>query len=258
MLDVKESVIKSLDGQCREIYDYLPYLLQDSWELGSSADVITRIIENNNLISTLSPMNVLDVGCGKGAISIPIAKKFSGKVTGIDAMPSFISEASQKAAEMNVDNLCSFLVGDIRVVLPQLKGFNLIVVGSIGPILGNVEETLLKLSTCINNPGYIILDEAYLPAENCNKDIPYIGEHEFFKQLNRSSFEVIDKIIHTSDDLKNNDDEIYKKIEYRAKELTNKYPDKAELFEGYLKQQSDENEIIENKIVNITLLLKKF
>lgn len=257
MQDTKDSVIKSLDGQCLEIYNYLPYLLQDLWEMGSSADVITQVIENNNLGSILTPMKVLDVGCGKGPVSISIAKKFSAKVTGVDAMPAFITEASQKAVEMDADTHCSFMVADIRVILPELKGYNLIIVGSIGPILGNVEETLLKLSTCLSNPGYIILDDAYIPAGNSYSDIPCLNELEYFRQLDRSGFKIIDKIIHTSDDMKNNDDEAYRKIDNRAKELINKYPEKIELFEGYLKQQRDENDVIENKINNITLLLKK-
>lgn len=257
MIDVKDSILKSLDGQSPEIFEYLPYLLKDLWEIGSSADVITRMIRNNDLQSILKPMEVLDIGCGKGAVAISIAKEFNANVTGIDAMPAFIDEASSKAVEMKVDNLCSFVVGDIRTVLPQYNNFNLAVVGSIGPILGYIEETLSKLSNSITDSGYIILDDAYLPDRCTDTDMPYLSKDEFFKQIEKSSFKIIDKYIHSSDDARTTDDEIYMHIENRAIELIKMYPEKAELFEGYLKQQRDENDIIENKIVNIALLLKK-
>jgi cyclopropane fatty-acyl-phospholipid synthase-like methyltransferase len=257
MIDVNDSIIKSLDGQSREIFGYLPYLLKDLWEIGSSAKIIVDIIRKNNLDSFFPKMKVLDIGCGKGAVSLAVAKKFNAGITGLDAMPAFINEALNKADEMNLGNLCKFIVCDIRTVIKQYNGLDIAIAGSIGPILGNVKETLENLRYCINDNGYVILDDGYLSAKSRDEDSPYLCEDEYFRQIEESRFEIADKYIHPADESRNTDNEIYNQIEKRAKELIKMHPEKAELFEGYLKRQRDENEIIENSLINTALLLKK-
>jgi 2-polyprenyl-3-methyl-5-hydroxy-6-metoxy-1,4-benzoquinol methylase len=65
---------------------YIPYLLQDLWALGSSVEIILKVIKELELPKSAK---VLDLGCGKGAVSIQIASRFGFHVTGIDAMEHF-------------------------------------------------------------------------------------------------------------------------------------------------------------------------
>jgi len=118
-------------------------------------------------------LKILDIGCGKGAISIPIVKEIDSTVYGIDAMPEFIEAAKGKAKEFGVEKFCTFVNGDASKLINNLKGFNLIMVASVGPILGNISQTLSKLEGCLSNNGYVILDDGFLP-DNAVQTIPVV------------------------------------------------------------------------------------
>lgn len=95
--------MQSLDGSDVELYPYFDYLLQDLLELGASAEVINSLIKKH-IIDKINRVNVLDLGCGKGAVSISIAKEFGFRVIGIDAYTPFIKEAKKRAKEFDVEN----------------------------------------------------------------------------------------------------------------------------------------------------------
>ena len=50
MDDLIKSALESLDGFDPEIYPFIPYLLQDVWEIGSSSQKIIDLIEKNRFI----------------------------------------------------------------------------------------------------------------------------------------------------------------------------------------------------------------
>ncbi|WP_313019647.1 hypothetical protein [Acetoanaerobium noterae] len=65
MSDGEEKLAKSLTAESVELIPYLPYLLQDLWELGSSPKDMVHLISKNIIISEKT--KVLDLACGKGA-----------------------------------------------------------------------------------------------------------------------------------------------------------------------------------------------
>ena len=65
MSDVEEKLAKSSTAESVELIPYLPYLLQDLWELGSSPKDMVHLISKNIIISEKT--KVLDLACGKGA-----------------------------------------------------------------------------------------------------------------------------------------------------------------------------------------------
>jgi len=62
---VEEKLAKSLTAESVELIPYLPYLLQDLWELGSSPKDILEMITKHIPVS--KETKVLDLACGKGA-----------------------------------------------------------------------------------------------------------------------------------------------------------------------------------------------
>jgi len=92
--NIEAQVVKSLDGKDIELYGFIPYLLQDLWEIGASPDVIIDIVQKHIGKSDIS---VLDLGCGKGAVSVKLAKAVGCNVKGIDALKDFIEYAEDKA-----------------------------------------------------------------------------------------------------------------------------------------------------------------
>ncbi|MBU4451076.1 MAG: methyltransferase domain-containing protein, partial [Actinobacteria bacterium] len=91
MKTLEESVVTAMDGSDSGLFPFSPYILQDLWEIGASPEVIIELVRKhtNNYYS----LSILDLGCGKGAVSIKLAKEFNCTCLGIDAIKEFINEA---------------------------------------------------------------------------------------------------------------------------------------------------------------------
>lgn len=255
MNDLKESVLNSLDGSSPEIYPYLSYLLQDLWEMGSTSENVLSILKNNNVPEKFSRLKILDLGCGKGGITIPIAKETNASVVGIDGFSEFINVAVDKSKQWGVENNCRYFCGDIRTEIKNFTDFNLVILASTGQILGDIKQTLTSIEKCLVQNGYVFLDDAYIPNELDFENENYMHEKEFYNQLSESSFEIIDKKVHPAGSADN--EVMFNKIKRRAFELMEKYPDKKSLFESYLRSQTEENSALETSVKCVSLLLKK-
>ena len=110
----KQSVADSLETD-KLLLPHMPFLLQDLWALGSSVDSIIEVLRPLRLDA--SQTKVLDLGCGKGAVSVQLAVKFGFHVLGIDAMVPFLDIASEKARLHTVSHLCEFKQQDIHQFL---------------------------------------------------------------------------------------------------------------------------------------------
>jgi len=255
MEKLDQSIIKSLDGKDESLLPYIPYLLQDLWEIGSSPEVINQLLKKHKILSRNS--RVLDLGCGKGAISVKLAKEFECQVHGIDAMPEFIEEANFWADKYHQSDWCTFETGDIRERVKNLRNYDLIVLGSIGPVFGNIEDTLKNVSPAMVNNGYIILDDGYIPENSDFENENYLKQSEVLKQIGASGYEIVEALIMDNTFIEESDSDIYENIEIRAQELIKKHPDQKYLFEEYLEIQRFENDILENKVECVTWLLRK-
>ena len=249
-----KSVVDSLDGTDNELYPYLPYLLQDLWEIGASPEIVINLIRKHILHHNKT--RILDLGCGKGAVSINIAKALHCQVHGIDALPQFINDAVKWAKKYNVADQCKFEVGDIRLILKLLNNYDVAILGSIGPVLGNVEQTLLKVKKCIKHNGHIILDDGYLADDSSISSNIYLKRPDIINQIQNSDMEIIDEYLISHDLIVESDAQIFNYIVKRTNELSQKHPDKKYLFDNYVKSQEKENDILENQIKCVTWLLK--
>ena len=255
MKSVEESAVVALDGTDIGIYPFLPYILQDLWEIGSDPNIIIEAIEKH--MGQSPKLDVLDLGCGKGAVSIRIAERLHCKCFGIDAVKEFIEEANKKASEYDVANLCTFEVADIRIRINTLTPFDVIVLGSIGPVLGDYYSTLTSLSKILKQGGIIILDDGYISTDSDYVHPQIMRKDTVLKQINDAEMSLNDELFIPNDDIKSSDDFIFDKIEKRCKELISKYPDKRHLFEEYIKKQIEENEVLENRTICSTMIVKR-
>ncbi|MDY6958630.1 MAG: class I SAM-dependent methyltransferase [Halobacteriota archaeon] len=160
MKSLEECVVTAMDGTDSELFTYLPYMLQDIWEIGTDPEIIIGLI--GRYFKEYKNLKVLDLGCGKGAVSIKVAYKYGCNCHGIDAMPEFILNARKKAIEYKVEHLCRFEAGDIREKVKELPDYDIIILGSIGPVFGDYNATLTKLSKKLNKNGVFIVDDGYI------------------------------------------------------------------------------------------------
>lgn len=255
MKTIEESVVTALDGTSIEIYPFLPYILQDFFELGSDSEIIIEIIKRH--FNKFNRLRVLDLGCGKGSVSINISKILKCKCYGIDALPEFIKIAKQKAKENKVENLCNFEIGDIRKKIKQLTEYDIILLGSIGPVLGNYYETLTSISQCLKQTGMIIIDDGYIDDKSDFTHPLILKQKDILNQIKDANMKIIENNVINFEKYKNDNNNDFNNLKKRCNELISKYPNKKNIFEDYVQNQKKEYDVLENKIVCTTMVIKQ-
>ena len=89
-------------------------------------------------------MRIVDIPCGQGGVSVPLAEQYGVKVVGYDILPAYVRDAREYARERRVARLCKFKVADIRDVVKQKDICDVLlwvgpphVWGKVGPLLVN-------------------------------------------------------------------------------------------------------------------------
>jgi ubiquinone/menaquinone biosynthesis C-methylase UbiE len=223
--------------------------------MGADPDAVIRLITKH--CNKYSELKVLDLGCGKGAVSVNVSQKLGSACFGIDAIPEFIEIARQKAIEFKVNHLCNFETGDIREKVKDLSGYDIVILGAIGPVFGDYFKTLTTLTNCINENGIFIIDDGYID-DKCDYSHPLmLKKTTIIQQIEKAGMTLVENDIMDRDNIKDSNDFIFNKLKKRCNELIEKYPDKHNLFLDYIKKQEIENEVLENKVIGTTMVIKK-
>jgi 2-polyprenyl-3-methyl-5-hydroxy-6-metoxy-1,4-benzoquinol methylase len=252
----KMQVAKGFDAT-PELIPFIPYLLQDLFELGSSPEIIIKILDSLQLSNKTK---VLDLACGKGAVSIKLAERLGFNCKGIDLFKPLIDFAKGKAIETGVQQLCKFEIGDIGKVVQDEKDYDVVVLAAAESLLGEVDEAIGKLRNCVIDGGIIIYNGAYLNEESTllNPDYSVIKNYtETLKQLTSHGDEIIKEIKIPVNETISINKSYTDVIRLRSEELIIKYPFKKELFTDYIKKQEDECSIIENDITGCVWCIRK-
>ena len=255
--ETEEKLACSLTAETTELIPFLPYLLQDLWELGSNPREMVRLMKKHIPISENT--KIVDIACGKGAVSIIIAKELAVNVYGFDLMPGFIEYANKKAQELNVGALCHFTVANANDVVNTEADYDCVIFGAAGNVLGDPAETLNKLCRTVKQGGFILIDEGYLPGDSDNGDVKYKNyEYLTHGQWLRLFADNGLKLVEEAPNVEGYDfDSDNKAIAARAQELAAKHPEKREIFYQYIQSQLNECEDLENNVVGVTWILQK-
>lgn len=252
---LKQSVVESLDGAANiAIYPYLPYILQDLWELGTDPQAVVELVKQH---ISLRPFSAVDLGCGKGAVSIKLAETFDCKVTGIDALPEFIDDARKVAAVLKVDHKCSFEVADARERIASLSDFDIAIIGAVGQLFGDTRQTLEKVGATLKSGGHIILDDGWLPDESNSGYSRCQHKSAFYQQISQAGFDIVSEINFEQDFINNANNEMMEAMKQRIDELIKSEPHNRELFLQYLRVQQFETDMMATEMVCALWLLKK-
>ena len=254
MKTIEESVVNSMDGSDCSLFPFLPYILRDIWEIGTLPEVFITLVGKH--AKNFHQLKVLDLGCGKGAVSIKLAEKYGCTCHGIDGISEFIEEAKNKAVSYGVDNLCQFTVGDIRTEINAMRNFDIIIFGAIGPVLGDYYNTLTIAKQAINANGLIIIDDGYVEDNSSYTNPSVASKSEILKHITDAGMSLIDEIIIEPNDVNSESEKIFINLKKRCNELIEKHPDKKQLFLDYIKNQEIENEILGNKVICSTMVVK--
>jgi len=255
MKTIEECVVTAMDGSDKELFPFLPYILQDLWEIGADPDTIIKLIGKHcgNRIG----INVLDMGCGKGAVSVRVSKSFGCRCHGIDAIPEFIEYARRKAREFSVEHLCTFETDDIREKVKYLSGYDVVILGAIGPVFGDYFSTLTALSGCINDNGIFVIDDGYIDDDSDYRHPLIFRKSTLLRQIADAGMDLVENETMDRDDIKDSNDYIFEHLKKRCCELIETYPGKRNIFLDYIRKQEIENDVLENKVTGATMVIKK-
>ncbi len=142
-------------------------------------------------------MEVIDMPCGQGGVSIPLVKKYGVKVTGYDIVPSYTRYATQLAKKKGVGRCCKFIVKDIREVVKQKNVCDLLL--WVGPphVWGAAKPTIKKLRGLVRPGGVIVIADAYLNPRI--KKTGMLKNYENFKDTTKGYTSLGDKLIKVHD-----------------------------------------------------------
>ena len=254
MRTIEESVVIALDGKDKHLYPYLPYILQDLWEFGASPEIIIKLIKSHK--SDFENLKILDLGSGKGAVSIKLAKEFKCYCFGIEAVKEFVDESIIKAKKHNVEKYCEFVVGDVRTKLIDDIKYDIVILGAIGQVFGDYYSTLTKIKKYLLSNGLIIIDDSY-KNETSNFSYSQVEKKShIINQITNAKMRLIDEVIITQEQIKESNKVIFNKIKTRCEELIKKEPENSHLFEEYIKNQENENEVLEKEVICSTMVIE--
>ena len=252
--EMEKSILESLEME-EELFPYIPELLQDLWALGSMPEYIIQQLRP--YISGNS--KILDLGCGKGAVAVLLAKAYGCHVTGVDASSTFLEVAHEKAKEYQVKEHCTFIEADIRNYVILRKQFDVVIYSSLGAVLGNFKEIVSALRNMVRDDGLMIIDDGYLKnAQALERDgyHHYRSHKETLNLLTSFGDRLIEEKITEQETAEINEDYM-EKIRKRANTIVRKNPETEQSINAYILRQEEECQVLDEKITGATWLLQK-
>ncbi|SCZ81206.1 class I SAM-dependent methyltransferase [Acidaminobacter hydrogenoformans] len=287
--EVAEKLAKSLTAQTPELIPYLPELLVDIWDLGSSPEDMRALIEA--YLPSPHKLQMIDMGCAKGAAPVYLARTLGCHVKGIDIIPEFIDAAEKHAQANDVEALCEFAVGDINEAVLTERNYDVAILDAIMDVLGTPAETIRMIRHVIKESGYLLINDAYKINEENNAagvetlkmsevagskcgsakksideipefppevlEAPYLTYEEWLALFRAEGLEVVATIVTEGKALFAFNEAQKELIRGRAEELMQKHPEKKALFEAFIKAQEGNQVAPDVPLQGITWLVRK-
>lgn len=253
MPDLEHSILTSLDGTDPRLFPYLSELLQDLDDLGANPSLVDELL--SRVPALPATLRVLDLGCGKGSVALYLLARHPWSALGLDGMPDFVARARERASAMGCADRARFEVADIRTWEGE-GAFHLIVMGAVGPVLGDTEATLRHLDPWLEPGGLVVLDEVFLPeGHRCRNPAYARTRGELMADVQEAGFRVLGEQQEQADRAFDEHQAMFEAIRTRAESLARRHPEHRALFEAYVACQARAFEVLEQEVVDVTWLL---
>lgn len=236
---------------------YVPELLADLEELGSDAEWIVEVLEALELPDATT---VVDLGCGKGAVSVEIADELDFTVTGIELFEPFIESCEALAESTGVAELCEFRHGDVLEMAATTGPFDVAVYAALGDVLGGPDETVRAIRQYVKPGGFMIISDLYL-VEGGSRDFPGFerySDQDATAALLTAHGDTLEKVVTATDDDDEEDDvDEGALIRQRAEALAQRFPAQREGLLAFADDQAAENAFIDSNLVDAIWVLRR-
>jgi cyclopropane fatty-acyl-phospholipid synthase-like methyltransferase len=219
-----------------ELVPYLPDLLADLWDLGSSPPLVSEWL--NELGLPADSTRVLDLGCGKGAVSLTLARDLGFHVHGVDLMEPFVQDARDRAEEWGIVDRCRFERGNIHDTVRSARGYDVVVYASVGA-LGPLDAAVSALRGCVRAGGYMVVDEGFRApgAETAAGFENLVGYEESRRRLVAHGDAILHERLLSPEEMRAVDRRYIESIAARAEALAAQHPEDADLVRSYVVRQ---------------------
>ncbi len=254
---MKASEMAAYFGVAPEILEFVPELLQDFSELGSNPELVVQWLREGGVAGP--EHRVLDLGCGKGAVSVAVAEALGCQVDGIDALPAFVELARETTRNRGFDQLCRFAVGDIRATVDHAHDYDAVLLVSVGAF-GSVEAMVGGCRRCVKLGGVIIIEDSYLTQPGC---IDFPGYENLatragtLRQLSAHGDQILCERLTTLAEITEQNHKYNTWIKRRATELAVRHPKHAAAFRAYVERELEECHILETTVECATWMLRR-
>jgi cyclopropane fatty-acyl-phospholipid synthase-like methyltransferase len=252
--DESRQVAAALDAT-PALLPYLPELLADLWDLGCSPSLITSWLRDLDLPGE---SRVLDLGCGKGAAALTLARELGFRVHGVDLFEPFILDARARAEEWGLTPLCRFEKANLHEAVRSVSGYDVVIYASVG-VLGRLDTCVKALRRCVRPCGYMLIDNGYLaPGVEPGSGFESLAHREESrKRLVSHGDEILRERVLDSDEMRAIDRRYIESIRSRADALAAAHPEDADLVRGYVDRQESAAAVWERTAVSAAWLLRK-
>ena len=261
MVRQRQELVAETFGAEPELLPLLPALLADLEALGSSPEKVVTILGESAELPQRAA--VVDLGCGKGAISIAIARELGYQVRGVDLFEPFLKEAVAGARAASVDHLCSFEVADIRDVVQELDLFDATVFAGVGAgLYGDYSDCIGAIRLCTRPDGYIVISDCFLkqsiPPNTKFKGYEYYQPHdEMVRQLTAHGDAMVREILVSSEEFTQQNLHDLGSIRKRVQGLSGTQPQYRDQLKKFLRSQEAEYDFLNNATTEAIWLLRR-
>lgn len=243
-----------------QLLPYAAELLQDLEELGSDAGLVVRLLSE---LALPPGARVLDLGCGKWATAISIARALGLPVFGIDLFAPFVEHARQVAGRAGVAHLCTFVQGDLRTVparYPSVVPADVGVFAALGDVLGTIEETVGILRRAVRPGGYLLICDDYVRPGGSVAFAGFEGyrSREATSRALEAHGDALLRVVEEADDAvaeAHRRDNAH--IRRRAEALAARHPESREALLKFADDQEAETAFLESNVVSALWVLER-
>ena len=123
-----------------------------------AAAKIERMLE---LVSLVGDASVLDLGCGRGELSLKLVERFQARVTAVDISSPMLDAVRQRAQACGALERLRLLEIDIADFKPDPECFDLTAMLGGGGIGGGIAGICTALAGWTRRGGYVLIGEGY-------------------------------------------------------------------------------------------------
>ena len=205
---------------------------------------------------------MLDLGSGKGAALLALAQAHAIDGIGVDGMEAFVSHANQRSRSLDLHHRIRFVCEDVLDVVQEASGasVDLVMMLALGPVLGELSESITLLRRCVRPGGYILVDDAYLAEGIDPADERFEGclpHAETLQALTSSGDEIVAERAYEDAAYHAWCREMTGKITARAVSLARRMPELGEAVLAFAKRQREETELLTGPVVGALWLLRR-